>query len=276
MKKLTRAFLKAGKKAGFVYLAAITPRLFRRAERMPGKFYAHRGLHDNEGDAPENTLAAFRKAVDAGYGIEMDLQLTKDGQVVAAHDFHLSRICGADVRIDELTYDELQQYSVYRSEERIPLFSDVLRLVDGKVPLIIEMKIRPDGNVDVCRKADKLLKDYPGVYCIESFDPRAVWWYRLHSNRVCRGQLSSDFIRHDKVHGVHYYIVKYLLTNIFTAPDFIAYNCEDRFAVSRILDRALFGCPSYAWTVRSQEQLDRIRKDYDYYIFQDFIPDEEV
>ena len=98
------------------YLAAIAPRLWNRPEPMPRVYYAHRGLHDNTSDAPENTMAAFRKAVEHGYGIELDVQLTRDGQVVVVHDFNLKRICGVDIDVDKLTYEQLQAYPIYGSQ----------------------------------------------------------------------------------------------------------------------------------------------------------------
>ena len=99
--------------------------------------YAHRGLHEVDGSVPENSLAGFRAAVKAGYGIEWDVQLTKDKKVVIHHDRSLKRLCGADVSIGDLTYKELQQYRLLNTDERVPLFSEALKVVGGKTPLII-------------------------------------------------------------------------------------------------------------------------------------------
>lgn len=258
---------------GLLYLGSIMPRTVHRPEPMPKVYYAHRGLHDNAGDAPENTLAAFRRAVEHGYGMELDVQLTKDGQVVVAHDFNISRICGVDADIDTLTYEELQQYPVFDSEERIPLFRDVLELVDGRAPLIVEIKYK-NSQSKICQKAQEILREYEGYYCVESFHPQAVYWYRTHEPHLCRGQLSSNFQKHDGQHAPVYYIMRHLLTNFLTAPDFIAYDCRDYRAVSKNICRRLYRCPAVAWTVKSQEQLDEIREAYDYFIFEGFIPEE--
>ena len=255
------------------YLAAIAPRLFNRPTPMPRVYYAHRGLHDNSGDAPENTMAAFRKAVEHGYGIELDVQLTRDGQVVVVHDFNLKRVCGVDIDVDQLTYEQLQQYPIYGSQETIPLFTDVLALVDGQVPLIVELKYKNSRSL-VCEKTDAILRQYTGSYCIESFHPSAVFWFRLNHPEVCRGQLSSNYQKHDGTTDLGKWIARHLLTNFMTAPDFIAYDCRDRKAVSKNLCRILYGCPSVAWTVKSQEQLEACRKYYDYFIFEGFIPEE--
>lgn len=158
-----------------LYLLMIMPRMINRPDFTPfqGRLYAHRGLHDNETNAPENSLNAFQKAVDAGYGIELDVQLTKDEKMVVCHDFDLKRICGADVKVRDLTFEELQGYHICKSDQTIPTFEEVLRLIDGKVPLIIEYKV-PGMSAKVCEMADALLQDYKGLYCVESFHPLAV------------------------------------------------------------------------------------------------------
>lgn len=260
---------KAGMAAG-AYLFAICPRLTHRPARMPKVYYAHRGLHDNESDAPENTLAAFQKAVEAGYGIELDVQLTKDGQVVVAHDLDLKRLCGREGQIDSFSYEQLRQFSVYGSDQHIPLFTDVLRLVDGRVPLIVELKYKK--NSDICQKTQEILQNYRGVYCVESFYPGVLFWYKRHYPQVCRGQLSMNFQRDDGQKNVVHYIMRFLLTNFLTRPDFIAYDCRARRALSKNLCRRLYRCPSVAWTVKSPGQLEECRDYYDYFIFEGFRP----
>lgn len=105
-----------------------------------GRRYAHRGLHCAQDGIPENSLPAFRRAVEAGYGIELDLHLTTDGQLVVFHDDTLDRVCGVTGRVDEKSYAELQQLRLLGTEERIPLFSEVLDIVAGKIPMIVEVK----------------------------------------------------------------------------------------------------------------------------------------
>lgn len=247
MKKRTAAALTA---AG-AYLYAVSPRLADRPERMPKVYYAHRGLHDNISDAPENSLAAFQKAVDAGYGIELDVQLTKDGKVVVVHDFNLKRICRIDADVDSLTYEELKKLSIYGSSQHIPLFTDVLELVDGKVPLIVELKYK-NRQSGICEKTQDILNGYEGVYCIESFHPQVLKWYRDNYPHICRGQLSMNFQRDDGSKGIQYFVMRHLLTNFLTRPDFVAYDCRAMNAVSKTICRTLFGCPAVAWTVKCQ------------------------
>ena len=258
------------------YLAAIMPRMTHRPDYSPlmGHLYAHRGLHDNKSDAPENSMAAFRKAVEAGYGIELDVQLTKDRIPVVFHDESLKRVCGAEGNVRDYTYEELQQFRLCRSDERIPLFSDFLKLVDGKVPLIIEIKIHE--NVDtVCSIADELIKEYRGTYCIESFHTMAVQWYRKHRPEVIRGQLSTDFSKPGKRESWYLCMVHYLLGNVMGRPDFIAYDHLHKNNISRRLCRYLFGALSVAWTIKSQKELDACKKDFDLFIFEGFVPEEK-
>ena len=172
-----------------LYFLMIMPRMAHKPDTACFKewLYAHRGLHDNATQAPENSMAAFRKAVDAGFGIELDIQLTKDKIPVVFHDFTLKRVCGGEGKICDYTYEELQQFHLCESTEKIPKFEDVLQMVDGKVPLIVEFKIERT-DLSLCPIADKMLRAYKGMYCMESFNPLGVQWYRKNhpeGRRVC-------------------------------------------------------------------------------------------
>lgn len=253
------------------YLFAIMPAVRHKAKKMNGNFYAHRGLHDLLHGIPENTMPAFRRAVEAGYGIEMDVQLTKDEQVVIFHDFDLKRICSADGEVSDYTYEELCKLSICNTGEKIPLLKDVLKLVDGKVPLLVEMKYKNFGS-KVCAKADKFLSKYKGEYSIESFHPWALLWYRKHRPEICRGQLAMNFQRQEGHYGIERYVVRHLLINFLGRPDFIAYDIRDCKAISKNICRKIFQCPSAAWTIRSKAQLEKVRPYYDSFIFEDFRP----
>ncbi|MBR4039720.1 MAG: glycerophosphodiester phosphodiesterase [Clostridia bacterium] len=256
-----------------VFLFLLAPRMTGRpdASALMGVYYAHRGLHDNKGDAPENSLAAIKNAVAHGYGIEFDVQLTRDRFPVVFHDESLQRVCGVEGNVRDYTYEELQQFTLLASQERIPLFADVLAAVDGKVPLIIEIKIHENAG-EVCAKADELISAYKGPYCIESFDPRAVAWYRKNRPQVIRGQLSTCFSAPDKREEFVHMLVHYLFTNVMTRPDFIAYDHKHKGNISRTLCRKLFGALSVAWTLESQQELDAAKDDFDLFIFEQFIP----
>ncbi len=253
-----------------LYLLLVAPRMINRADRAPfmrNIFYAHRGVFDNESDAPENSLAAFRKAVDAGYGMEMDIQLTKDDQLVVFHDATLKRMCGADGNVWDYTLEELQQFKLAKSNERIPTFEEVLNLVDGRTPLIIEYKMdRP--LTKVCELGDKLLTQYHGDYCIESFHPFALMWYKKHQPDVLRGQLSGNMAKETKNPKLKkiYTLVTYLLTNILTRPDFIAYDHRYVNNISRRVCRWL-GALSVTYTIKSVERYEEVKNEFDLFIF---------
>lgn len=258
-----------------LYLLLIMPRMCNRPDRTPfeGVLYAHRGLHDNDSDAPENSMAALKKAVEAGFGIELDVQLTRDKIPVVFHDFTLQRVCGTDGKVADYTYEELQQFSLCGSEQKIPKFEDFLEMVDGRVPLIIEYKI-PGGITEVCPIADKLLAGYKGLYCIESFNPLGVLWYRQNRKEIMRGQLADNFLKSGEAEfsKLLYFALHHLLFNFLTKPDFIAYNHHRHKDLSRRICRYLYGALAVAWTIKSKEELAERKADFDLFIFDSFIP----
>ena len=155
-----------------VYIKMIDPGKKRKHPVLNVKYYAHRGFHGEEG-IPENSMAAFKKAKGSGYGIELDVQLTKDGVMVVHHDYDLKRTCGVNKKITDLTYRELCRYRLMGTRERIPRFVEVLREVDGKVPLLVELKMET-CNRKLCKKVAKALDQYKGLYCMECFHPYAL------------------------------------------------------------------------------------------------------
>ena len=256
-----------------LYMLAIMPRVFHRPDTALFKkvYFAHRGLHDNGSDAPENSMAAFRKAVEAGLGMELDVQVTKDGVPVIFHDFKLDRICRVQGRITDCTYEELQAYRLCDSGERIPKFSELLEMVDGKVPLIVEIKAET-VDVSCCEVIDSLLRAYKGAYCIESFNPLVLWWFRRKHGDVVRGQLSSNFRREGEYRNILYFVMTHLLLNFLTKPDFIAYNHKFSEEPGRRICRRLYRHPAAAWTIRSQQDLEALKGEYDVFIFESFLP----
>lgn len=256
-----------------LYMLAITPRIFRRPDTtlFQKKYFAHRGLHDNAADAPENSMAAFRKAVEAGFGMELDVQVTKDGVPVIFHDFTLNRICGVEGKPAECTYEELQAYTLCNSGERIPRLADLLAMVDGRVPLIVEIKAET-ADVSCCTVIDEMLRAYRGAYCIESFNPMVLWWFRRNHMEAVRGQLSSNFRKEGVYWNVLHFAMTHLLFNFLTKPDFIAYNHEFREEPGRRICRRLYRHPAAAWTIRSEQELAAALEEFDVFIFDSFLP----
>lgn len=256
-----------------LYLLAVMPRMVHRPDTslFKKKYFAHRGLHDNEGDAPENSMAAFRKAVEAYYGIELDVHVTKDGIPVIFHDSVLKRICGADGEIKDYTYEELQKFTLCNSKERIPKLEELLRMVDGRVPLIVEIK-SDKADVSCCKMIDSMLRTYGGEYCIESFNPMVLWWFRRHHNGVVRGQLSSNFRKDGEYKNIGFFFMTHLLFNFLTKPDFIAYNHKFMEEPGRRICRKIYRNPAAAWTIRNREELEETSKEFDFFIFESFTP----
>ncbi len=255
-----------------LYLFLVHPRM-RRPDSAPfmNCCFAHRGLHDPETDIPENSLAAFRRAVDAGYGIELDVQLSADGIPVVFHDATLSRICAIDRRVDSLPFSALRELSLTGTEEKIPSFAEVLSLVDGKVPLLVEIKM-DHIDLSVPEKINELLSSYDGLYCIESFHPAALWWYRKNRPDVYRGQLSTNFNIENRTLSPAQYLLGKMVLNVVSRPDFISYNWRFRKDTSLRLCRRLFGAKCAGWVIRSDKELKACRRTFDMFIFEDFIP----
>ena len=222
---------------------------------LRGWSYAHRGLHNAE--RPENSMAAFRAALEGGYGIELDIHLMRDGELAVIHDSSLKRTAGVDVKIEDLTAAELENYRLEGTEERIPLFRDVLALYDGQAPLIIELKAVGNNDAALCQAVCDLLEEYNGPFCIESFDPRCLVWLRNHRPDIIRGQLSEDYFNsNSKLPGILKAILAYQMENFLGMPDFIAYRFSDVDHISNFLVRKLWGVQGVAWTLRSKEEYD--------------------
>ncbi len=258
-----------------LYLLLIMPRINGRPDTAPfeGWLYAHRGLHDNAGDAPENSMKAFRKAVGAGYGIELDVQLTKDRVPVVFHDGTLKRVCGAEGKVSDFTFEELQQFKLYDSKEKIPKLADVLKLVDGKIPMIVEYKSE-STDISVCPVTDPILREYKGTYCIESFNPLIVAWYRKNRSEVLRGQLAEKLYSAGTKKNALNFVLEYLLLNFYARPDFIAYNHKHYDNLSRRIATGLYRNISVAYTIKNQEEYEIAKKHFAWFIFDSFIPEQ--
>ena len=224
--------------------------------------YAHRGLHGD--GVPENSMAGFRDALENGYGIELDIHLLADGNLAVIHDASLLRTAGADVMIEDLSADDLGKYRLESTNETIPLFSQVLDLFDGKAPLIVELK-PANGNHDaLAAQACDMLKDYRGLYCVESFDPRCIRWLMKNRPEIVRGQLAHNSLgEHGNVPFILRFIMTNLLSNFWNRPDFIAYEHVGAGRLPMTLVCGLMGCHAVTWTVRTKEELEAARPHFD-------------
>ena len=227
-------------------------------------YIAHRGFHNAEN--PENTLGAFERAIEKNYGIELDVQLLKDGTIVVVHDNKLSRLCAEDKYVSNCTYEEIKGLKILNSNYSIPTFKEVLELVDGKVPLLIEIKnTLKVGELE--SKTYELLKNYKGQYAIQSFNPYSLAWFKDNAPNVLRGQLSS-FFKGESLSFIKKLLLKKLKLNKISNPNFISYNAEN--LPNKYCKRC--DLPILAWTIRSQEQYLEVIKHCDNIIFEGFEP----
>ncbi|MDT8337484.1 MAG: glycerophosphodiester phosphodiesterase family protein, partial [Candidatus Izemoplasmatales bacterium] len=189
-------------------------------EWIKSSYIAHRGFHSLDKSIPENSLLAFKKAIDYGYSIELDINILKDGNVVVFHDENLKRMCKKNIKLTDVTYDQIKNLNLLNTNEQIPLLTDVLSLVDGKVPLLIELK--PKGDIyRLCEAFMILIKGYQGEYAIQSFNPKILKWFKKNYPDIARGQIAEYFTDDDSMSKVTKFLLKRMLLNFFTKPDFI-------------------------------------------------------
>ncbi len=259
-----------------LYVLMIAPRIKRPPvlRKFIGKSFAHRGLHDASQGIPENTLAAFRRAADYGYGMEFDVRFTKDHRLVIMHDDDLERMTGVKAKVSELTLDQLEPVRIGGTDQKIPLFEQVLELIDGRVPLIIELKVCGNDYAELAQEVCRVLEGYKGEYVIESFDPRLIRWLRRNRPDVVRGQLLEFYRKHGSttIPAALDFIIHNQIINFWVRPDFIATNHSDRDSLAMRLSRRIYHTPEFDWTVTNQSQADASRRDGSAYIFEGFIP----
>lgn len=238
--------------------------------------YAHRGLHDAEQGIPENSLTAFRRAVEYGYGAELDVHLSKDGKLVVMHDESLLRTAGVERNICDCTKEELAQYRLEGTDEPIPFLEQVLPIFAGKTPLVIELKAYEGNHSSLARRVCQLLRHYPSLeFCIESFDPRVLMYLKKRHPEIVRGQLSCNFLKdRSGLHGATAFVLTALLTNFLTVPHFIAYRYADRKRAGLWLCRHLWGAQEFGWTLQSTEEVEEASKNGVLAIFEHCMPQE--
>ena len=234
--------------------------------------FTHRGLHGN--GVPENSMEAFRRARENGYGIELDVHLLADGGLAVVHDSSLQRTTGVDVRVEDLTTDQLKKYFLEGTMQTVPAFADVLQMVAGRVPLIVELKTSGNNSAELCKAVCKLLDGYDGLFCLESFDPRCVFWLKKNRPDLIRGQLTENFLRDEKskIPWIFKFAVTFQVLNFLTLPHFVAYKFQDRKHISNVLTEKLWKAPCVTWTLIEKADYDTAVKEGRIPIFEGFRP----
>lgn len=219
-------------------------------EFLKTNLIAHRGYHNKEKGIIENSIEAFKKAIKCGYTIELDVHMLKSGEIVVFHDENLKRVCGINKNINDCTYEDIKDLKLFNTDSKIPLLSDVLKLINGKVPIIIEIKYNPKyGKLE--KELLKLLKEYNGLYAFISFYPKTICYLKKHT-KVPVGLLSSDF---KKTNTLKSLIGKTLLLDIILKADFISFDIRalpNNFVSSKRKSKLVLG-----WTVRNKEDYEK-------------------
>ena len=244
----------------------------REIEKYKTVKFAHRGLH-GEGVA-ENSISAFAAAKREGFGIELDVQLSSDGELVVFHDATLNRVCGVEGRVKDFTAAQLSRLSLLGTAEGIPTLSQVLELIDGSVPLLIEIKME-NGEHGIAEKLVSVIEGYKGDFIVESFNPLGLRVIKKLRPDVLRGILSCEYMKRDEYKGkLLYRLLENLMLNFLMRPDFIAYE-QVGYANGflRFIRRA-FAPPLFAWTVKSaDEETQAISHGFDTVIFEGYMPE---
>lgn len=231
------------------------------------QFIAHRGLHDEV--SPENSLSAFQKAIDKNYAIEIDVRPLADGTIVVFHDEKLGRLTGADGFVANYTYEDIKDLKLGKSNEGIPTLEEVLNLVAGKTPLLIEIK--NSGKVGYEKNVLKILSKYKGEYAIQSFNPYSLEWFKINAPHIKRGQLSSFFKGNLEINFAKKFVLKRMMLNKkVSEPHFISYQVEN---LPNRYVKKYSNIPVLAWCVRNQETYDKAKKYCDNIIFEGFEPE---
>lgn len=251
--------------------AAISPYNARRERihEFAGTYFAHRGLHDLAKGIPENSMAAFERAVLYGYGIELDVRMTADNQFAVMHDRSLKRACGIDKNVDELSMTELKELKLFGTNQTIPVFYEVLKKVAGKVPLLIEVKCENGLDYkEIVRELTFYLDSYDGKVLIESFHPGILMMLKRERPQYLRGQLSERF----RGEPLWMKLFASFIFNFLAKPDFISYRISDSGFLGFVLQRWVYKAFAAGWTLTDTATEEEQRGNFDIYIFEGFLP----
>ncbi|MEE3343446.1 MAG: glycerophosphodiester phosphodiesterase family protein [Bacilli bacterium] len=228
-----------------------------------GRIISHRGIHNNI-DIYENTLESIKLALDKDYIIEIDVHIIKDNQIIVFHDYNTKRLLKKDLIVEDITYEEINNQDIFH----VPTIQEVLELVDGKVPLLIEIKqLRKVGHLE--EELMNILNDYKGEYAIQSFNPKVLLWFKKNYPNIQRGQLSYSYKR-NKFFKIKKLFLKSMFLNFLTKPNFISYKYNE-LSERKIKKLKKKNIKVLGWTVKSKKDFKKYSHYYDNLICEDFI-----
>lgn len=237
---------------------------------LKDKLIAHRGFHNKEN--PENSLGAFQRAVDQNYYIELDIQLSKDGEVMVFHDDTLKRMTGKEGAIHDYTKEELQTFKLADSNFVIPSFKEVLDLVKGRTLIVVELKNYKPTNKDLVTKMIEMLRAYDGPFVTKSFSPFIMQDIRKRAPEFIRGELVCAFEGDLGISRLSKFILAHMLTNFLAKPQFI--STDYHFFTRKIRNLKKKGTPVLFWTVQDKQTYLDVKDICDNVIFERFDPKE--
>ena len=236
--------------------------------------YANGGLHDYCKNIPDNSLKSFERAMKHGYGIVMDVRITKDGVPVVFSDRGLWRMCSVEGNIEDKSIDELKEYRLIDTDMTIPTLEEALNLVDGQVPVLLNLKSLNGDYLNLCENCAVVIDQYDGVIAVEALDYRCIRWFMRYRPAVIRGQMFEK--RVDFGDSIFTFIKQFgknwLLTNFMSKPDFISSHLVDRKSISLTLCRILYHVPVMNWTVCTMKGYEKVRMDDAIVVFEDIEP----
>ena len=207
---------------------------------------AHRGVHINE---PENSINAIKKAIKKNYIIEFDVHLLKDNTIIVFHDDNLKRMTGIDKKLKDCTYDEIKNIKLLNTNNHIPTLKEILEIVAGKVPIIIELKYdQKTGKLE--KELVKILDNYQGQFCVKSFNPFSIRWFKKNRPNYIRGLLISHKTKKKR-------FISNKLMIFLTKPDFI--SCNYKLYKNSKIKKQMKKIPVIAWTIKNDKNYNKFK-----------------
>jgi glycerophosphoryl diester phosphodiesterase len=247
----------------------------KRLDWLSARPIAHRGLHDAARGVIENTASAFRAAIEGGYAIETDLQISADGEAMVHHDDALGRLTEGSAPLASLSAVQIAAAPFKATADRIMTLGALCEFVAGRMPLVIELKSRFDGDARVAERAAAVLAGYRGPAALMSFDPLLVETVRSIAPGLPRGIVAEHRYAHhdwDRLTAWQKRRLAWLLHAPRTQPQFIAFGVRDLPAVAPLVGRYAFGLPLLTWTVRSAQDRATAARWANQMIFEGFRP----
>lgn len=261
---------------GAAWAVAVKPRLLNKPDLSEIKRYdfARRGFRGTDDEVPENSLEAFRQAIDHGYGIVMDVRITRDGVPVVFADARVDGMTGGRGTVENSTLEELKELTLGVSDETIPTLQEALDFVDGQVPVLLDLKVDHNNADALADQVCGVVDTYDGIFAIESLDPRVLVWFRKQRNEYIRGQkVDYTHTTGSKVKNLIWdFVCSSLLLNFMTSPDYISTNIDNRKSPSLWICRMIYHVARMDWTVRNLEDYELVKTDGSTVVFEELEP----